>query len=312
VARIVALGPDATLPPECASHPGPVFSNHLQALPEVLKAKAQPIPAGDLPQEALVVLVPSPMERLVAIVDRLLGPGGCPWDQAQTHESLKPHLLEEAYEVLEAIDAKDLHALREELGDLMLQPVMHAQMQSLAGGFDSDRVAQEIGDKLVRRHPHVFGTTHADTPEKVLENWDRIKAAEKGGQPRSVLAGLPNSMPALLLALEMSKRAARTGFEWPDLESVFDKLHEEERELREAIKTGERVKEELGDLLFTVANIARWCKVDPEDALRQMLSRFSDRFQQMERAADKPLTHLSAQEWDELWERAKAAPQPQS
>lgn len=246
------------------------------------------------------------LDRLVEITDRLLGPGGCPWDQAQTHESLKKHLLEEAYEVLDAIDSGDPERLKEELGDLLLQPVLHAQMEKAAGGWDIEAVAEAISDKLVRRHPHVFGDVEAADAEEVLRNWDRIKQMEKG-EPESILAGVPRGMASLLRAHEISKRAARVGFEWPNIEAVFDKLREEESELREAIADGDvgRIESEIGDLLFTAVNLARWAKIEPEESLRKMLDRFTDRFQEMERQAERPLLELSPEEWDELWERSK-------
>ncbi|MCW5942280.1 MAG: nucleoside triphosphate pyrophosphohydrolase [Fimbriimonadaceae bacterium] len=245
----------------------------------------------------------------VRVVDRLLGPGGCPWDQAQTHESLKRHLVEETYEVVEAIDSGDLEKLREELGDLLLQPLLHAQMEALAGSWGSDEVAQGLIDKLVRRHPHVFGDASVADADEVLKNWDRIKQSEKGGEPRSILEGVPKSLPALLRAFEVSKRAARVGFEWPDIEAVFAKLREEEAEFLEALAGGDpsRIEAEMGDLLFTLVNVARWARVEPEDALRRMLDRFTDRFQAMEATADRPLRDLTAAEWDALWERSKAS-----
>ncbi len=248
------------------------------------------------------------MERLVAVVDRLLGPGGCPWDQEQTHESLKRHLLEEAYEVLDAIDSGSQEKLVEELGDLLLQPIMHAQMAALAGTFDLAAVADSITDKLVRRHPHVFGTLAAADSDAVLANWDRIKAAERGKVDDSILDGVPSGSASLLRAYEISRKAAKSGFEWPDLASVFEKLHEEEGELREAIASGnlERIESEVGDLLFTVVNVARWAGVEPETALRKMVNRFLRRFQAMERAAGAPLSELSPEAWDALWEAAKA------
>jgi len=209
--------------------------------------------------------------RLVAIVDRLLGPGGCPWDQAQTHESLKQTLVEESYEVLAAIDHGSQETLREELGDLLLQPVMHAQMEKRDGGWDIDDVADAISDKLVRRHPHVFGDTEAHTADEVLKNWDRIKMEEKGVIDSSILGDVPIGMASLLRAHVVSRRAARAGFEWPGVEAVFEKLREEERELKEAIASGDTaaIESEIGDLLFTVVNIARWVDVEPEDALRR-------------------------------------------
>lgn len=249
-----------------------------------------------------------PLYRLVAIVDRLLGPGGCPWDREQTHESLKKYLLEEAYEVIEAIDRKDFDALLEELGDLILQPIMHAQMAKASGRFGIDDVATAICEKLVRRHPHVFEGASATDSAAVLKNWDSIKKQEKGTQTISILDGVPKSMPALLRAHEISKRAARMGFEWQSLEDVFKKLGEEEDELRDAIERGSQaeIESEMGDLLFTAVNVARWCGVEPEDALRRMLDRFSSRFAAMEKSSTGPLEDLTPQAWDELWEGAKA------
>lgn len=275
--------------------------------------KLQPLPeSGEIEQGVLLVPASTegPFYELVAIVDRLLGPGGCPWDQAQTHESLKRYLLEEAYEVLDAIDAGEDEKFKEELGDLLLQPVLHAQKKRSNGGFDTDDVAREICDKLIRRHPHVFGDVTVANTDEVLRNWDRIKSEEKGEEtPKSRLAGVPTGMASLLRAYEVSKRAVRAGFEWPDIDSVFQKLHEEEVELRQALVHGDAkaVESEVGDLLFTAVNIARWSGVEPEEALRKMLNRFTARFQEMERQASKPLEELSLAEWDELWVRAKAS-----
>ncbi len=266
-------------------------------------------PPGTLVVPAQSTENPGGLGGLTWVVDRLLGPGGCPWDRAQTHESLKRHLIEEAYELLDAIDSGDPDQLREELGDVLLQPVMHAQMERRDGRWGIDEVAASVTEKLVRRHPHVFGDVHAPDADTVLRNWDAIKKAEKGDQGQaSILDGVPRALPALLRAFEVSKRAARVGFEWPDLEGVWSKLAEEERELREAIASGEGVADELGDLLFTVVNLARWTGVEPEDALRTMLDRFTARFQAMERGANRPLGELSAAEWDALWVAAKARP----
>ncbi len=253
---------------------------------------------------------PGALYGLVWVVERLLGEGGCPWDREQTHETLKKHLIEESHELFEAIDAEDLDAMREELGDVLLQPLMHAEMERLNGNFGIDEVAAEMTEKLIRRHPHVFGEVEARDPAAVLANWDRIKRTEKGEKPRSLLAGVPRGMPSLLRAYDISKRAARNGFEWPDFESVWEKMREEEGELREALQSGkpERVESEVGDLLFTAVNIARWAGVEPEEALRKMLNRFTTRFMAMERMAGKPLGELSLEEWDELWNRAKAEP----
>lgn len=259
---------------------------------------------------SLLVLVRRPMDELAYICDRLLGPGGCPWDQAQTHESLKKHLIEEAYEVLDAIDSGSVDALREELGDLLLQPVLHAQMRKLrTGEFDIDAVARGIVEKLVRRHPHVFGDLDVADADEVLKNWDRIKKQEKAAaEPeRSILDGVPRALPSLLRAYEVSKRAVRAGFEWPDFDGVLNKFVEETEELREAIQQGDpaHVEAELGDLLFTVVNLARWQKVDPEEALRKMVDRFTTRFKTMEHLTDRPLTELTFEEWDRLWNEAK-------
>lgn len=245
-------------------------------------------------------------DELVVLVDRLLGPGGCPWDQAQTHESLKSHLVEETYEVLDAIDSGSEAKLSEELGDLLLQPILHAQISAKNHGFSAEAVANRVVDKLIHRHPHVFGDVNVADAAEVLRNWDAIKQKE-GAARSSILGGVPRSAPALLRAQEVSKRAARAGFEWPVLDAVFDKVREEEAELKQAISGGdpERIQSEIGDLLFTVVNVARWCKVDAEGALREMVDRFTRRFEKMESLTDKPLTDLSEDEWDRLWNEAK-------
>jgi tetrapyrrole methylase family protein/MazG family protein len=247
---------------------------------------------------------PGGLYGVVWLVDRLLGPGGCPWDQEQTHDSLKRHLIEEAYELCQAIDDRDQTKMREELGDVLLQPVMHAQMQRRDGGFDIDEVAGALVDKLVRRHPHVFAPGSGTvTSDQVLANWDEIKRREKG-EPDSVLAGVPRAMPSLLRAFEVSKRAARSGFEWEREEHVWHKLEEEVGEFKAAATRDER-EAELGDVLFTIVNIARWNGLEPEQALSKMLDRFTRRFQSMERRAEKALRDLDPHEWDELWERVK-------
>ncbi len=261
--------------------------------------------------EGQVLVLPPPatsLDHLVKIVDRLLSPGGCPWDQAQTHDTLKKYLLEEAYEVIDAIEEGSKDSLREELGDLVLQPVMHGQIEAFAGGFSTFDAAQEIVDKLIRRHPHVFGTVVAEDAETVLKNWDQIKKVEKGDADRSILAGIPRAMPALHRAYEVSKRAVRAGFEWPSIDEVFAKVTEEEAELKAAIAVGDvgEIEAELGDVFFTFVNVARWAKVDPEEALRKMVDRFTRRFHSMERHAAKPLGELSLEEWDQLWVQAKS------
>ncbi|BBO24010.1 MAG TPA: nucleoside triphosphate pyrophosphohydrolase [Fimbriimonadaceae bacterium] len=267
------------------------------------------LPDAGLNQEGFRVRRGDALEALVQVVDRLLGPGGCPWDQEQTHESLRRHLIEEAYEVVDAIDGKNPDMLVEELGDLLLQPLMHAQMEALKGGFSILEVAEGARNKLIRRHPHVFGGAEAKTSDEVLANWDRIKQQERGdATSSSILEGVPSGMPSLLRAFEVSIRAARTGFEWPSFESVLDKFEEEVSELAEAIDSGngERIESEIGDVLFTIVNIARWLGVEPEGALRSMTQRFILRFQSMEARAQRPLRELSEQEWDELWNQSKA------
>ena len=247
-------------------------------------------------------------EGLTRVVAALRAPEGCPWDREQTHESLKPHLLEETYETLEAIDRADPAELREELGDLLLQVLMHSQIASETGAFDIHQVVQHLIEKLIARHPHVFGDAHAETAAQVLKNWDATK--RQRGRRDSVLDGVPRTMPALARAQEISKRAARVGFEWDSIDGVLDKLREEETELRQAIESGDsaRIASELGDLLFTVVNIARHAKVDAEQCLRQMVDRFTVRFQWMEAEAarqNRPLESLSPDEWEALWQQAK-------
>ncbi len=244
---------------------------------------------------------------LVHVVDKLLGPDGCPWDREQTHESLKKHLLEETYEAIEAIDSGDADRLCEELGDVLLQPLMHSQMDAIEGLYDIDDVIDGITHKLVRRHPHVFGDIKVNDAKEVLNNWDMIKQSEKPDGEKSVLDGVPTALPALLRAYEVSKRAARVGFEWPDFQSVLAKVEEERAELEEAIIAGdpEEIEAELGDLLFALVNVARWKGVEPEEALRKMVTRFSGRFAKMEQSANKALKEHSFAEWDALWERAK-------
>ncbi len=256
---------------------------------------------------------PPLFEDLVKIVAILRGPQGCPWDREQTHESIRRHLLEEAYEVLEAIDRRDSAQLCEELGDLLLQVVLHSQMATEEGAFTLQDVIAEISSKLIRRHPHVFGEIRLQTSEEVLKQWEEIKASEKGGRPfSSVMEGIPKDLPALMKALEVSKRAVRVGFEWERLEDVWNKLYEELEELHQSLRQGEitSVRDEIGDLLFTLVNIARWLKVDPEEALRLMVDRFIRRFQYMERKLaqqGREISSLSLAEMDTLWEEAKSA-----
>lgn len=251
--------------------------------------------------------------RLVEIVACLRAPDGCPWDLEQTHHSLRAHLIEETSEVLEAIDLQDGTSLCEELGDLMLQPVMHAQLAAEDNRFDVAEVLHGINEKLVRRHPHVFGDQKAHTPEEVLQNWDAIKRQEKGDDKStftSRLDGIAETLPALMLANKVSKKAVKAGFEWPDQTELLDKVQEELNELRQGIAAQDQqnISDEIGDLLFTTVNLARWHKVDPELALRDTVTRFKNRFQHMERSAltaEQDLESLTPAQWDVLWNAAK-------
>jgi MazG family protein len=231
---------------------------------------------------------------------------------------LRTHLIEEAYETLDAIERGHDNDLKEELGDLLMQPLFHAQIAGEESRFDIVDVLHEINSKLIRRHPHVFGDVQADTTDKVLSNWDAIKKQEKAAkdgdqstlQASSVLDDVPETLPSLMLALKISKKAAKAGFEWPDVNGVMDKLREETAELEVALQQAdnERVTEELGDLLFTAVNIARWQKINPELALRDMVRRFTARFQLMEAEAQKrglDIHQLAPEAWDELWNLAK-------
>ena len=273
-----------------------------------LFGSAAPYPGAAMVEQDAVILIPvnEPYTKLSVIMDLLLGPFGCPWDREQTHESLKKYLLEETYETLDAIDRNDVLAMAEELGDLTLQPVFHARLADRDGKFEFYEPLNHICSKLIRRHPHVFGDTDVADANEVLKNWDAIKKSEKSGS-NSILSGVPRSMPALARAQEISKRAVRAGFEWPDFDGVLGKVREEIAELEEAIQKGDpdHIKAELGDLLFTIVNVARWQNIDGEDALRMMLDRFQGRFQHMEAHAERPLTQLTFDEWDALWNQAK-------
>ena len=250
-------------------------------------------------------------DDLVWVMARLRGEGGCPWDREQDHHTLKRYFIEETYEAIEAIDNGDMDSLCEELGDVLLQVVFHAQLESEIGVFDIRDVIKSIVDKLIRRHPHVFGTLDVADSDEVLRNWEAIKKTEKGdGWRESVLDGVPVGLPALMRAMEISKRAVKVGFEWENLDDVFTKLEEELAELKEAVRAGNdsEISSEIGDLLFTVVNIARWKKVDPEDSLREMVNRFTRRFQYVEagaKSSGRDIKSLSLSEMDALWDEAK-------
>ena len=265
-------------------------------------------------------------DNVVSIMARLRAPGGCPWDRKQTHESLKPYLLEETYEVLETIDQGDLPKLKEELGDVLLQVLFHSQIGAEAGSFTIEDVLRVLGDKLVRRHPHVFGEKGDDqslNSDQVVHRWEEIKRAERknAGKPDSMLQDVPKALPALLRAYQVQARAARVGFDWPDspqgLAGVFGKVTEELGELQEAVAAQPapapptpEVEAELGDLLFSIVNLARHLKVNPEDTLRQPTNRFTDRFQYIESQAalsGRTMADLTLDQMEAYWTEAKRA-----
>lgn len=252
--------------------------------------------------------------RLVAIMRRLRGDGGCPWDREQSLDSLKPYLVEESYEVLDAIDRQDMDALREELGDLLLQPVFQAQIASDAGSFTIEDSLNAIIEKLIRRHPHVFGDAEASTAADVTRNWERIKREEKAGVREteiSMLDAVPRALPALAEAQRITSRVAKVGFDWTSAREVEEKLREELAELAEAREAGadpQRIADEFGDVLFVLANLARFLKLDAEQALRGSSAKFRARFAYIERrlAEQRKQIHAtSLEEMETLWQEAK-------
>jgi len=272
-------------------------------------------------------------ERVVSIMARLRGPGGCPWDREQTFDSIKPYTVEETYEVLEAIDNRDWPELSRELGDLLLQVLFYAQMAKEQGDFSMDDVLERLSDKLVRRHPHVFGDVKADTSSDVLRNWESIKQQEKNSPPGSSLAGVSSAMHALLEAHKLSTKAAATGFDWPNMDGLFDKLDEETKELRTELsqypapgprphprgiagsgrpplpaELQERFEEEIGDLFFVVVNMARYLSLDSESALKKSNRKFKRRFQWIEQqlnSSGRSPQDATEEELDSLWRQAK-------
>jgi tetrapyrrole methylase family protein/MazG family protein len=259
---------------------------------------------------------PSPLAKAIAVVNRLRDPGGCPWDRQQTHESLRKFLLEETYEVLEAIDQKDSKALKEELGDLLLQILLHARIAEEQQEFDLEQVADGLAEKMIRRHPHVFGERSLNTPDEVVTAWEKTKSSEKPKE--SVLDGIPKELPALQKSLKVIEKVSRVGFQWEDLSGPLEKVKEELQEFLaevEALKAGtpdkkqlEKAEAELGDLFFTLSNVAYFLKINPEDAMRKMLARFETRFRFVEKEAKlqgKVLEEMTLAEMDQLWNLAK-------
>tara|TARA_B100001971_G_scaffold214761_1_gene254136 strand:+ start:748 stop:1566 length:819 start_codon:yes stop_codon:yes gene_type:complete len=260
---------------------------------------------------------PVSFEHLTDTVAALRGENGCPWDKRQTHESLQPYLLEEAYEVLDAIEAHDVRSLKEELGDLLLQVLFHAQIASEEGAFTIQEILAALNAKLLRRHPHVFDPGTVATEQELSHQWDAIKKLEKATQSdQSALSSVSKTMPALFRAVKLQKCAAKTGFDWSDIASVWKKLDEEIEELRQAlaqqknINTQQRIEEELGDMLFTIVNLSRFLAVNPELALNGTNDRFVARFQHMEQEADISevnMKDMTPDDFDVLWNRAKQA-----
>ena len=247
----------------------------------------------------------------IRIIDVLRSPGGCPWDIKQTHESLKRNAVEEAWEVCDAIDEGSTEHLREELGDLLMQVIFHASIEKEKGGFDLDDVSDEAVKKLVHRHPHVFADTKADTPEEVLANWDAIKRADRGQKSvASAMDGIPRGLPGLMRSEKIQNKAAKLGFDWPNVTGALDKLREEVGELQEGIDANdlENIKEELGDVLFSAVNVARFYKLDSEEIMRAACEKFIRRFRFMEeKAAERglELTELSLGQQEEIYQQAR-------
>ena len=257
-------------------------------------------------------LTDAALEKLVRAMARLRAPDGCPWDREQSHETLKKYLLEETYELLEAIDSGEPDKIANELGDLLLQVVFHAQLGAERGEFDIESVADRILAKLIHRHPHVFGPATVQDADEVLQKWELLKGQEPEASDRtSVLDGVPRTLPALMRAAEIQKRAARVGFDWDAIEGALAKIDEEVRELRGAGAEAKQAElaQELGDLLFAVVNVSRFCGVEPEEALGQTIEKFCRRFRRIEESAQqagRSLQEMSLEEMDAIWEQAKA------
>ena len=243
------------------------------------------------------------LERLIEIIEILRSENGCKWDREQTHATLRRNMLEEAYEAVDAIDDNDAKHLKEELGDVLLQVVLHSQIAKEEKTFDIEDVAKGISDKLVHRHPHVFGDVKVSSTDEILDNWEKLKKEETPHRT-SIMDGISKSQAALMTAQKISKKAVGVGFEWPNEDSLYDCVYSEIKEFKEA-KTQEEKEDELGDILFAVVNLARWNKIDAEQALITANRKFLSRFKAMEQNAEKELEHLTLEEWDDLWKKAK-------
>ncbi len=243
------------------------------------------------------------LEQLINTIRILRSPEGCEWDRQQTHESIRQNMLEEAYEAVEAIDEKNISHLKEELGDVLLQVVLHAQIAKDNNEFDIEDIAKNLNDKLIHRHPHVFGDIKTNDTKKILENWGKLKAKEKK-ERKNILDGIPATLPSLLKALKISKKAARMGFEWQNYDQLKECFNSEIEEFKNA-KTKEEKLEEFGDILFSLVNIARWSDIDPDKALEFANKKFIKRFNKLEELAKKPLNELTFNEYNKLWMEAK-------
>lgn len=247
------------------------------------------------------------LEELIEVIRVLRSPQGCPWDREQTHSSLRRNMLEEAYEAVDAIDDEDMKHLEEELGDVLLQVLLHSQIASEKNCFDIDKVAKTLKEKLIHRHPHVFGSAKVGSADDVMVNWEKLKQEEKPHR-KSVMDGISKSQSALMSAQKISKKAVKTGFEWPDEEELYKCIYSEFKEFKEAKAENnpEHMEEELGDILFAIVNLARWNKIDAEQALLKTNKKFIKRFRKMEELATKPLEEYNFEEYDALWRQAKA------
>lgn len=246
------------------------------------------------------------LEKLVDIIAVLRSENGCKWDREQTHRSLRPNMIEEAYEAVDAIDDGDIANLREELGDVLLQVVLHSQIAKDNGEFDIEDVAKELSDKLIHRHPHVFGDTKISCTQDIVDNWDKLKKEEKTYR-KFVLDGISKSQSALMAAQKISKKVVKVGFEWDSVESLKKCIQSEYKEFDEAVESGDTnlMEDEMGDIFFATVNLARWYKLDAEQALLRANKKFTKRFRKMEEIAQKPLEEYTYEEYDKLWKQAK-------
>jgi tetrapyrrole methylase family protein/MazG family protein len=329
------------LPPRKTTAPRPRVKNRVRAARPKSRPKQQTNSVVNIPRNERDKLAGKWFEKMVALQARLRAPNGCPWDREQTHESLRKFMIEETYEVLDAMETGDAREFSGELGDLLLQVIFHSILAEEAGKFTISDVIESVHKKMVRRHPHVFGGAKAANSAEVLTNWEQIKASERaeayvgkksahlsGDSAASILAGVPRSLPAVLEAYQLTRRASRVGFDWDDLSGILNKLDEEKRELQSLVAAdkrdlgsaerraaGARLEEEVGDLLFAGVNIARFLGIDPEIALKKANRKFKDRFHFMEAAAaseGNQFANLSRERKEELWNTAKLAEQKKS